>query len=99
MEEKVQEEGTLAVLPRGVRFFCMDSQVYLGRETRVAAWAYVSGWCSHTPEPGLLATCSRACWGEGGAAKTSGGPSRSTDSGVLLPGFAPRLYHSLAVPP
>lgn len=60
------EEGTLAVLPRGVRFFCMGSQVYLGREMRVAAWAYVFGWCSYTPEPGLLETRGRARGGGGG---------------------------------
>lgn len=60
------EEGTLAVLPRGVRFFCMGSQVYLGGEMRVAAWAYVFGWRSYTPELGLLETRGRACGGGGG---------------------------------
>lgn len=34
-------------------FFYVESQVHLGRETRVATWAYVSGWCSYTPEPVL----------------------------------------------
>lgn len=65
-EEKVQEEGTLAVLLQGVRFFCTDSQAYLGREMRVAAWAYVFGWCSYTPEPGLLETRGGAHGGGGG---------------------------------
>lgn len=92
-EEKVQEEGTLAALLKGVRFFCTGSQVYLGREMRVAAWAYVFGWCSYTPEPGMLET-------RGGArGHRADSPSRSTDSGVPLPGSKPQLPPSLAVPP
>lgn len=51
------EGGRLAVLPRGVRFFCMESQVYLEREMHVASWVYVFAWCSYTPEPMLLEIC------------------------------------------
>ena len=64
--EKALEEGMLAVLPWGVRLLCMSSQGYLGREMRVAAWAYVFGWCSYTPEPGLLEMRGRARGGGGG---------------------------------
>lgn len=60
-EEEIQEEGSLAVLLRAVRFFCMESQVYLGREMHVATRAYMFGWCSYTPEPILLETCVIAC--------------------------------------
>lgn len=84
----------------GVRFFCMESQVYLGRQMRVAAWAYLFGWCSYTPEPMLLETCVMACaLGLGRAAKTRGSPSQSCGSGDPRPRFKSQLHHSLAVQP
>lgn len=57
----------------GVRFLCMESYVYLGREMPVATWAYVFGWCSYTPEPMLLETCVMACGLGGRVARTLGG--------------------------
>lgn len=60
----------------GVRFLCMESYVYLGREMPVATWAYVFGWCSYTPEPMQLETCVMACGlgGEGSRDVGRAGP-------------------------
>lgn len=67
-KRKFKRSGGLAILPRGVRFFCVEPHACLWREMQVATWAYVFGWCSYRPEPMLLETWGRACvLGEGGS--------------------------------
>ena len=93
----LREKGAGVGCPSGgCEFFYVELQVYLGRDMRVAAWAYVSGWCSYMPEPMLLETSGRApaC---AGAARTSGSPSGNTGARVPLLGFKPPFHLSPAV--